>query len=447
MRIQSTARSTALILLLAAGGLVKSVADSTPATGFIAGADFSHTALFEARGKVYRDAGQARDPFAILRGHGFICVRLRLFTSSAAQAANDPYNYINNLDYTVPLARRVKQAGLRFMLDFHYSDTWADPGHQAKPAAWANLSFAQLEQRMYDYNSNCLAAFKAAAAMPDYVQVGNEITSGMLWPDGAVGGTNDTPAQWTKLGQLMKAAIRGIQDASGSTPPRIVVHIDRGGDWAGTQWFFDRLQQQQVQFDIVGQSYYPFWHGTLSDLRTCLTNAAQRYGKPLIVAETAFPWVKTNWDGTPIAPLVGINPGPDGQVQFTAALAAVVKGVPGGLGLGIFWWGAEYQTTPGLNLAGFDGKSFFDSSGNALPVVDAFGRLARPVLQAPARPDKRGAFLFSVPGPIGETFDVQATPDFTTWFTLATVTNTNGAPLVSTTVTNSPAAFYRVRQY
>ena len=109
-----------------------------------------------------------------------------MFTSSAAQAQADPYNYTNNLDYTLPLALRVKNAGLRWMLDFHYSDTWADPGHQAKPTAWTNLTSTQLNQQMRQYNSNCIAAFKAAGAMPDYVQVGNEITGGFLWPDGQV---------------------------------------------------------------------------------------------------------------------------------------------------------------------------------------------------------------------------------------------------------------------
>lgn len=113
-------------------------------------------------------------------------MRLRLFTSSPAQAQADLYNYTNNLDYTLPLALRVKNAGLQFMLDFHYSDTWADPGHQAKPAAWANLTFSQLVAQLRQYSSNCVATFKAAGVTPDYVQVGNEITSGLLWPDGQV---------------------------------------------------------------------------------------------------------------------------------------------------------------------------------------------------------------------------------------------------------------------
>lgn len=260
------------------------------AADFIAGADYSHLAFFEQRGIVYRDAGQPRDALAILKDRGLTCARLRLFTSSAAQAAADPYNYINNLDYTLALALRVKNAGLKFMLDFHYSDSWADPGKQTKPAAWTNLSFPQLKDQMRAYNSNTIAVLKAAGAMPDYVQVGNEIIGGLLWPEGRVGGGYDTPTQWSQLAQLLTNAIAGIRDAAGQQMPAIMIHIDRGGDWGGTQWFFDRLLQQQVPFDLIGLSYYPFWHGNFDALSNCLHNTALRYAKPVVIAETAFPW-------------------------------------------------------------------------------------------------------------------------------------------------------------
>jgi arabinogalactan endo-1,4-beta-galactosidase len=356
-----------LWLILASSGLARS------ATGFVAGADFSHLTFFESRGIVYRDGGQVRDGLAILKDHGLTCVRLRLFTSSAAQAQADPYNYINNLDYTLPLAQRVKNAGLQLMLDFHYSDSWADPGQQTKPAAWAGLTFAQLTQQMRQYNSNCIAAFKAAGATPDYVQVGNEIIGGLLWPDGQVGGAYDTPAQWSKLAQLLTNAIVGIKDAAGSQMPRIVVHIDRGGDWDGTQWFFDHLLPQQVQFDIIGESYYPFWHGSLDSLSNCLTRAAARYSKPLIVAETAFPYAySTNVYGIPATT--------NGQVQYVVALAQVLRGVPGGKVIGAFWWGAEYQYLQGVNLGGCENRSFFGGGGDLLPVAEAFGQLEAPLL-------------------------------------------------------------------
>src|SRR5215470_1329953 len=195
-----------LLLLAAATAFdVSAYAD----TDFVSGADFSFLSFFESRGVKYKDNGVIQDGLQILTNHGINLVRLRLFTSSAAQASADPYNYINNTTYTVPLAVRVKNAGLRFCLDFHYSDTWADPGNQATPAAWTNLGLSALVQQMRAYNSNTIATFAAAGAMPDYVQVGNEITSGFLWPLGRVSGNGGTP--WSQFGQLMKAAVQGIQ--------------------------------------------------------------------------------------------------------------------------------------------------------------------------------------------------------------------------------------------
>jgi len=343
---------------------------------FLAGADFSDLAFFESQGVAYKDGGQIQDGLQILKKHGLNCVRLRLFTSSAAQAKADPYNYINNTDYTMPLAVRVKKAGLLFLLDFHYSDTWADPSHQATPAAWADLDFPRLVQQMRAYNSNTIAGFAAAGAMPDYVQVGNEITPGMLWPIGQVSGNGG--ASWSRLGQLMKAAVQGIQDAAGAHMPQIIIHIDRGGDWAGTKWFFDNLITQSVPFDIIGESYYPFFHGTPESLSSCLNNAAARYGKPIIVAEDAFPWTNTcpkDWTNK----LCGFAPTAEGQVSFIAALARIVEGVTNHLGAGFFYWGAEYQSIRGVHEAGYNTSSFFDFRGNVLPVADAVGGMDAPL--------------------------------------------------------------------
>ena len=349
------------------------LATAATAQEFLAGADLSHLAFFEDRGIVYRSGVQVQDALAILKQRGINCVRLRLFTSSAAQAQVDPYNYTNNLTYTLPLAVRVKNAGLKLLLDFHFSDTWADPGHQTKPAAWTNLSFAQLQPQLRSYCSNTIAVFSVAGALPDYVQIGNETTSGLLWTDGQVGGAFENATQWLQLGTLMKAAIQGVIDAAGATPPKVIIHIDRGGDWTTTQWFFDHLNAQAVPYDLIGQSYYPFWHGSLADLQNCLTNTVQRYNKPVIVAETGFPFANS-------ADLLGFPATTNGQVDFLVALAQVVKSLPVGKGTGIFWWGAEYQTLNGYNLAGFNHRSLFGPDGNELPAADALGQLSLPVV-------------------------------------------------------------------
>jgi len=344
-------------------------------SNFIAGADLSLLAYFETNGIAYKDNGQAGDAIQILKNHGINCIRLRLFTSSDAQAQTNLYNYINNLTYTVPLAVRVKNAGLQFMLDFHYSDTWADPGHQTTPVAWRGLTFAQLLPQMRSYNSNAIATFAAAGAMPDYVQIGNEITSGMLWTNGQLTGMwGSSNPSWIRLGQLMTNAVQGIRDAvtaAGVPMPKIVVHIDRGGDWNTTRSYFDNLNAQGVPYDIIGESYYPFYHGPYTNLANCVTNAAKRYGKPIFIAETDFPYIfSTN--------LWGIPATTNGQVQFVITLAQIVKGAPNNLGAGIFWWGAEYQY-PNANQAGVGTRSLFGSDANLLPVADAVGELAAPV--------------------------------------------------------------------
>ncbi|HEV2455199.1 MAG TPA: glycosyl hydrolase 53 family protein [Verrucomicrobiae bacterium] len=357
-------------LLVTGACLMALVSIAQAQNDFIAGADLSLLPYFETNGIVYKDHGRPGDAIMILKNHGINCVRLRLFTSTPRQARNDPYDYINNLAYTVPLAVRVKEAGLRLMIDFHYSDTWADPGHQATPAEWKMLAFPQLIERLRDYNSNCIAAFSSAGAMPDYVQVGNEITGGMLWPLGRLSGS-DPENQWARFTQLMKSAIQGIKDAAGSQMPKIVVHIDRGGDWNTTKWFFDNLNRHDVPYDIIGESYYPFYHGPPANLIACITNTVQRYGRPVIIAETDLPRIySTNIFNLPAST--------DGQVQFVSMLGRVMKSAPNNLGAGIFWWGAEYEW-PNANEAGVGTRSMFDENGNVLPVADTLGQLATPV--------------------------------------------------------------------
>jgi arabinogalactan endo-1,4-beta-galactosidase len=187
----------------------------------------------------------------------------------------------------------------------------------------------------------------------------------------------------------MKAAVQGIQDAVGAlgvTMPKIIVHIDRGGDWATTEWFFDNLNYQGVPYDIIGESYYPFFQGSPTSLNICLSNAAARYGKPIIVAETAFPHTNTfptSWTNFG-ASLYGYSPTPAGQVSFIAALAQIVKSVTNQLGAGVFYWGTEYQAANGVNEAGYNTSSFFDGSGNVLPVASAVGGMAAPILISPS---------------------------------------------------------------
>jgi arabinogalactan endo-1,4-beta-galactosidase len=418
--------------------LFASVLSAFAADDFIAGADMSHLVFFEDRGITYRDDGMVKDALSLLHDRGINCVRLRLFTSSATQAQADPYNYTNNLAYNLPLAVRVKSAGLKFLLDFHYSDSWADPGKQTKPVAWASLNFLELKSQIRSYTSNTIAAFAAVGALPDYVQVGNEITPGMLWSDGRVGGSYDTSTQWSQLAQLLTNAIQGVTDAAGAQMPKVIIHIDRGGDWAGTQWYFDHVNAQQVPYDIIGESYYPWWHGSLDALRTCLTNAAARYGKPIMVMETAFPRASsTN--------IYGIPASTNGQVQFVTELAKIVKALPDGKGAGIFWWGTEYQQLAGYNLAGFQQRSFFGDNSDLLPVADAFGALTAPVKLSPALTDN-GLILHWPLSGAGMTLTSSTNLGQSPWTTVTNSIQSTGNVFSTTLQTNtSPARFFRLQ--
>ena len=423
------------------GALMLPLADfnnTQPARPFIAGADMSHLSFFEDRGITYRSNGQTQDAFLMLRERGLNCVRLRLFTSSAAQAQADPYNYTNNLAYTLPLAVRAKNAGFKFLLDFHYSDSWADPGKQTKPSAWTNLTFTQLTAQMRSYSSNVIASLIAAGAAPEYVQLGNEITPGILWNDGRVGGVYDTSNQWSQLAQLLTSSAQGIKDAVSNQMPKLIIHIDRGGDWASTQWYFDNIEAQQVPFDYIGESYYPWWHGSPDALRDCLTNAAARYGRPVIVAETAFPWANsTN--------LYGFTATTNGQVDYVVALAQIVKRVPGAKGIGIFWWGTEYQQLFGYNLGGFDKRSFFGLGGDVLPVADAFGQMTAPLKLSFGLDGNNLRFQWPLSG---AGMNLRTTTDLSapSWLAVTNPVQTTGA-VFNTTVPLGPApsSYFRLQ--
>ena len=334
---------------------------------FLAGGDISLAAKIEEHGGVYRDGGAPRDLLEIFRCRGANCMRLRLFNSPRGEGA-----VCNDLAYTTKLGKRIKDAGQMLLLDFHYSDTWADPGHQQKPAAWKDLPFDDLERAVFEYTRDSIKAMAAGGARPDIVQVGNEITPGMIWPDGKL---DKTPESWARLARLIKAGLRGVREAAGSGPPiRTMLHADTGGNRARTQWFFDHVKEQGAEFDLIGLSFYPVWHGTLDNLRENLVATAARYHKPIVVVETAYPWMAGDpkgdkWQGPDNKVRDKYPLTPEGQRQFLADLIKTVRETPDGLGCGVLWWAPEW-----IAVKGFDGHgatlALFDRDANALPALD-----------------------------------------------------------------------------
>ncbi len=337
----------------------------------ILGADISALERIEQAGGVFRDGGQAGDAIAILRSHASTVFRLRLFVNP-----NDSDVQVNDVAYTVRMARRVKAAGGKLLLDFHYSDTWADPGHQTTPAAWASLGFDSLEQRVQAYSDSVITQLKLAGALPDIVQVGNEIDGGMLWPLGQLYVTGaDTTQEWTQFTGLLKAGIRGVRAALGPGDSiRIMLHYSQGGSTGGTQWFFDHMVAYGVPFDLIGLSYYPWWQGTLPELQANLTATALRYGRDITVVETSYPWRAGGWESMVTNSAAMTWPvSPQGQAQFLRDVLDAVAAVPNGHGAGVVWWYPEAIQVPGLFVWGGGSLTLFDSTGNVLPAASQFG--------------------------------------------------------------------------
>jgi len=197
--------------------------------------------------------------------------------------------------------------------------------------------------------------------MPDMVQIGNEVIHGMLWPDGRL------PQRWDAFADLIKAGIDGVDDASGrQSRPLIMIHIDRGGDLAGTRDFFDNLLARGVSFDVIGQSYYPWWHGSLLDLRENLAFMAARYQRPIYVVEAAYCWRPTEYTKRP-----GPFPeSPEGQRDFLDRVNQIVMATPNHLGAGVFWWEPAVEGS-------IRARGLFNDDGEALPAVFVFDAYTR----------------------------------------------------------------------
>lgn len=323
------------------------------AADYAIGADVSFLKQAEDQGTVFKDGGQPKPGLRMLKDHGYNWIRLRLF--------HTPTRLPNSLDYTIASARDGKQLGFKFLLNYHYSDSWADPAKQIIPKAWQGKSHDELVQAVYEYTRDSITAFARVGAIPDMVQIGNEITPGMLWPDGKL------PTNWNQFGDLLKAGIRGVREGSGTNAvPRIMIHIDKGGNKQATRYFFDKLQSLGVEFDVIGQSYYPWWHGSLLDLRENLNFMAAEYRKDIVLVEVAYCWRPAEYQQRP-----GPFPEtPEGQKEFLEEVNRMVLSTPNNRGVGVFWW--EPAVTGPLRRRGF-----FDDDGNALPVLNVFDRYTR----------------------------------------------------------------------
>ncbi len=315
------------------------------------GGDISMLPKYEEAGVVYKDqAGNTvTDALAFFKQEGLNAMRVRLFVDPAKD--NDKA-VCQDLAYVKTLGKRIKDAGMKLLLDFHYSDTWADPAKQWTPDAWKSLTNEQLNTQIYDYTKDCLEQLIAAGATPDFIQTGNEISYGMLWGTQAQASGNNTnrcytnspEANWTRFIALLKQAGKACREVCPEA--KIIIHSERTPTTDVLADFFDRMNTAELDFDIIGLSYYPAYHGDLNQLETALTTLENKnYGKDIMVVETGYSYA---WalDDTKFDYTATYKYSEEGQQKFTANLVSQLNKHESVKGL--FWWWMEDNGNKGV---------------------------------------------------------------------------------------------------
>lgn len=343
------------MLLVALGGLEGQQPDSIMGVEltYAVGADLSFLRWAEQdRGIQFKENGVVRPGLDIFRDHGYDWIRLRLF--------HTPRQLPNSLEYTIALARDAKARGFRFLLDYHFADHWADPQQQPTPAAWDTTDIEILLDSVFAYTRGTIRAFREAGVMPEMVQIGNEVRNGMLWPLGRL------PENWDNFARLFKAALDGIDAGRRRAPrPLIMLHYDNGADTDGTKAFFDRFHDYDIPYDIIGLSYYPWWHGNLLQLRDNFLSILHNYpDKDVILVEVGYRPAQYEEGELPPFP-VDAPGGP--RKAFLEAVHETLLSISDRRIKGIFWW----------EPASACDRDYFDADCNARPVITVFDRYKR----------------------------------------------------------------------
>lgn len=344
----------------------------------IKGMDVSMIMELESYGASYYLNGKKEDLFCLLKTCGANMVRLRIWPDPYDEEGNPYGGGMNDLKTTIEIAKRVVENGMEIMLDFHYSDFWADPAKQVKPKAWKALSGKELETAVYLHTVNTLKALRNQKLIPTMVQVGNEITKGLLWPDGYVDQTE-------RMAALLQAGIKGVREECPNA--KIVLHLDFGTDNQMYRQWFDRIEPYTLDFDVIGMSYYPHWHGSLQLLSDNMNDISSRYGKEVLVAETSIGYTTDTLGCKGIVyseeqeKATGYPATMEGQEAFLRELYRTVRNVQNKRGIGVFYWEPAWLPIPGCTWASESGslymkdqveagnamanQALFDASGNA----------------------------------------------------------------------------------
>lgn len=358
---------------------------------FVKGMDLSTLLELEKCGAKYYDDGKEVDILEIMKKYDVDTIRIRLWNDPWSESGESYGAGENDVKTSLAIAKRVTEAGFGVLLNFHYSDFWADPGKQFKPKAWKSYSVEQLEQAVYDFTVDTMKLFVREGVNITMVQVGNELSNGLLWPEGKV-------PNYDNIARFVNAGIRGVRavETDAAKVP-IMIHLDNGGNNALYREWFDNFTKRGEDFEIIGLSYYPFWHGTLDMLTDNMNDIAERYGKDLIVAEVSMGYTMEDYKdyeklsdeerkGYATKPsLVEKIEYPmteQGQYDFMEDFLNRISHIKGGKGKGFFYWepawipvhGSGWATPASLKYIEDPGpcgnewanQALFDYDGNAL---------------------------------------------------------------------------------
>ncbi|MCX2497491.1 glycosyl hydrolase 53 family protein [Plesiomonas shigelloides] len=358
-------------------------------TDFVRGVDISTLPEIEALGGRFYENGVSNDLIEILKNNGVNSIRARLWVDPTS-STGEPYGGGNNtLLRSIELGKRAHEHGMTFLLDIHYSDFWADPKKQNKPKEWASLTFNDLTERVYYYTAEIMKAHQDAGVVPYMVQVGNELNGGMLWPDGKSWGQDGN--EFDRLATLLKAGIQAVHESNRQI--KIMLHLAEAGDNNLFRWWFDEIIKRGVDFDVIGMSYYPWWHGPIDKVKANMLDTISRYSKPIMLVETSFPFTSDNGDDlansySDAKPIFDYSISTDGQAKYLSDVMNLLNELPNEKGLGFYYWepawipinGATWSTLAGMEYSSdkggvgnsWENQALFDFNGHALPSLKAF---------------------------------------------------------------------------
>lgn len=339
---------------------------------FYKGMDLSFQSELENYNIDYKDAdGNSVELLDFIKSKGTNLIRLKLW--------HTPQDGQNGIVDVKAYAQKIKSQNMDFLLNFHYSDYWADPGTQTPPIAWQNLSLEQVKNSIYNYTRDVVMQLKAQNTLPKIIQIGNETNSGFLWDFGRVWGSfNDN---WNNYADLVSEAIRAIREVDTENKVRIMLHY-AGIESADS--FFNQLLPFSLDFDIIGLSYYPQFHTQSLSLFTSKVNAiAITFNKDILMVEVAYPFTlewndsQTNYIGSLDQTLIEFPPSSQGQKAYLDWLINTIKNIPNDRGIGFCYWAPDWIAFNGnentsTNGTSWENQCLFDFELKALPAMDAF---------------------------------------------------------------------------